>query len=294
MKGFDGQGSVEPGDDFELALDAVYGCRWWMLPRPPVSCWPHQAGERWTRSLLRGSFGYDWNPGRNEAVCRCENVLIVNSSHLVPVPDCGCGFWAYWDLQKHSTGTLPVCGIVKGTGRTLIGERGFRSQYAEIVALHVPPSAGLTLIAPGIKFIGRSPNRKIKKDEEILAAAWMAVIGDRLAQLYPGAVIYETQRAMLASHPLNGKSLLPPPPLAAPFVSLGSDRIVISRGLLCADPAAHPPGCPCKVPWITPPPASDLSLTGDGALMIISHGTLCASTQSHPDTCSCLLTGRGQ
>jgi hypothetical protein len=54
-----------------------------------------------------------------------------------------CGFWAYWKPQEHSiTGSsdafLPILGVVRGTGRTLIGPLGFRSQQARIIALHLP------------------------------------------------------------------------------------------------------------------------------------------------------------
>lgn len=58
-----------------------------------------------------------------------------------PVPDeeCTCGFYAYSDeAHMDRPGGSNVIGIIRGTGRTLIGSRGFRCQRAEIVALVDP------------------------------------------------------------------------------------------------------------------------------------------------------------
>lgn len=69
--------------------------------------------------------------------------------NLVPVHECGCGFWAYWKpeiygsettphIQKSSqsyTVCVPLFGMIEGTGRTIIGEKGFRCRKAKITAV---------------------------------------------------------------------------------------------------------------------------------------------------------------
>lgn len=80
----------------------------------------------------------------------------VPYTHLsaVPDPECSCGFWAYWDglpvsdfdcslpalRFSKSLGyalTLPVGGVIEGSGHTIIGEKGFRCEYAKITDLAV-------------------------------------------------------------------------------------------------------------------------------------------------------------
>lgn len=61
--------------------------------------------------------------------------------HDAPDDNCVCGFYAYTDPQHEEIQTsllVPVLGLIKGHGRTLIGSRGFRCQKAEIVALVDP------------------------------------------------------------------------------------------------------------------------------------------------------------
>lgn len=68
---------------------------------------------------------------------------MMQPSHEVPHPACGCGFWAYWTPDaagKHPVGAsnLPVLGVVEATGRVIHGELGFRAQKCQIIALHTP------------------------------------------------------------------------------------------------------------------------------------------------------------
>jgi hypothetical protein len=65
-----------------------------------------------------------------------------------PVPDesCQCGFYAYNRLEyaeQDSIRYVLILGIIRGFGRTLIGDRGFRCEKAEIVALLDPNRYGL-------------------------------------------------------------------------------------------------------------------------------------------------------
>lgn len=80
---------------------------------------------------------YFWEPGRNVATCATSF-----SPHQPPGPACGCGLYACHDFMEFAGGTLPVGfasrGIVlagvAGTGIVRIHERGWRAQFARIVA----------------------------------------------------------------------------------------------------------------------------------------------------------------
>jgi hypothetical protein len=288
MDGFDGEAHLDPEDDFEFAVGEVIGLRWWTLVKPPRDCRPREADSKWPVKALTGSYGGAWQSGRNEAVCLRYGRPSADSEHKIPWEPCGCGYWAYWDLQSHGASEIRVCGVVKGTGRTLIGTKGFRSQYAEIIALHVPMQ--------DLAYRQWNREKPPEKSLDDLVNAWMAVIGDRVAQMYPTAAIYETQRMMLADHPLDMsyKNLLPPlPPLPppSPVTLVGGSRISVSRDFLCTDPSSHQLGCTCKVPWVSPPPQEDISLTGDGSSIIISSGNLCVDTQNHRSNCFCIISG---
>lgn len=160
-----------------------------------------------------------------------------------------CGFWAYWDVAglaanrvSMSGRGLPVLGVISGYGRVLIGDKGFRSEKAEITALapafsiqaEVPwegsadfadqgwlsgsasgsatlrPSAGSD---PFLSWAGQHAANELRDRESAdvrrraqeHADAWMAVIQARLMGMYPGARVYATAAGLLASERIEGK-----------------------------------------------------------------------------------------
>lgn len=123
---------------------------------------------------LEGANNYRWQPGRQEATCTnmpTGLAQLTQVSYRGPQPSfyeilehpvvheppetriaCGCGFWGYFDPEinlcthfTHMSGLTPrksgdyvtvgVFGVIKGSGRVIVGEKGFRSQYAEIAGL---------------------------------------------------------------------------------------------------------------------------------------------------------------
>jgi hypothetical protein len=154
---------------------------------------------------------------------------------------CGCGFWAYWDMaglsaNRFSTSGrgLPVLGVIEGTGRVLLGEKGFRSQRARITALAPafsiqaevswrgpqrspwdrPPNFSDSYGATPNQLTGdpylswaedQNEEKQIQLRAQQHADAWMAVIQDRLGQMYPGAQVYATASGLLASVKTEGK-----------------------------------------------------------------------------------------
>lgn len=172
MSGFSEQGTPE---NWDLAIGEVYGYRWWKLRVPARFAGYAEAPEvvldvKDTR--LIGANSKAWDAGRNEAVCTVVGRTSVPSwddlingrepyEHEPPEirEACGCGFWAYFDqflpanthFPKLGSGKpyrgdgniveIPVFGVIKGSGRVIIGEKGFRAQHAEIVGLCLPELA---------------------------------------------------------------------------------------------------------------------------------------------------------
>lgn len=244
MAGFDGF-EIQPAGDLVVpdVFGTVRGYRWWSMSAPPLHESPAHADRVWPSRVLQGTRDL-WLPGENVAKC------LANGAHdpsLIPLENCGCGFWAYWRLQSHDigAGSLPVCGVVEGYGAVLIGEKGFRAAKARIVALHLPFTIMPADYVPHDpereygshnpwwnhpKFTGKVhhigypaplgsqvppqpppvPELDAASAEERAGAAqaradaaeaWMAVIGDRLATLYPDAQVFETRQAMEKTFP---------------------------------------------------------------------------------------------
>lgn len=88
--------------------------------------------------LLRAvAMGYEWLRGVNRATCAYDH------EHKPPVKDCrrtghGCGFYGWHtgfpdgfeDPVKY-----PVLGVIRVSGRIILGTKGFRAEKAEIEAL---------------------------------------------------------------------------------------------------------------------------------------------------------------
>lgn len=142
------------GLPFEFAVGEVYGLRMWHM-------------DQYGRLRARNWEGAPpWRPGVNVAKCvkrklesvsagayrvptgGFEFVVDDNPGHDVPSEGCSCGFYAYTDnlhaeVKSHArNGEEPVLGIIKGTGKTLIGTQGFRCEKAEIVAFRDPTRGG--------------------------------------------------------------------------------------------------------------------------------------------------------
>ena len=161
--GFDGAGR----QDFDLALGHVTGFRWWRLAAPDLACSPVHADRDWARTPLAGQTGHWWEPGVQEAKCNTD------PQHKPPVEyegagngqtHCGCGWWCYWEPREHAFtvagAALPVLGVVAGTGRTLLGPLGFRSQQARVIALHLACQIVVTDPAPPPQEFSYGPPRR--------------------------------------------------------------------------------------------------------------------------------------
>jgi hypothetical protein len=225
-------GFAETGQrEFPFAVGSVSGLRQWTLNGPDFSLDPHGAEQNWPLAPLTGATGYQWPPGVLEATCNNGHQHVPPVEKLPDGTRDGCGFWAYWDmagLAGHRAATsgrgLPVLGVIQGYGRTLIGERGFRSQKARIIALapaftiqaevslksqsswDAPHSPADHFEPDGL----RSPEQlleyeQVHREAQQHADAWLAVIQDRLGQMYPSARVFATAGGLLASVKTEGK-----------------------------------------------------------------------------------------
>jgi len=209
------------------------GYRWWYLPAPDLSRSPADADEWWDpdwKNLLHGQRA-PWVPGVNTAACLNDARYTTGQPHdpeTIPDATCGCGFWAYWQLQHRQVGsqnsTIPVCGVIKGWGRTRRGPLGFRCVKARILAVTLPSPvvpvigsqsrSGWRLAFPDVREAGDGGRVIVLSGKtgydlngpEIRAAlshaeAWTAVIGDRIEQMYPGVRVFQSVNAMRAVFP---------------------------------------------------------------------------------------------
>lgn len=81
---------------------------------------------------------YTWKPGENRAKC------IGGRNHRAGQLNCACGFYAYWDGEnsRHvGFNDYQVEGVIEAWGLITVGTRGFRAEYAKIVALVIPNPA---------------------------------------------------------------------------------------------------------------------------------------------------------
>jgi hypothetical protein len=131
----------------EPVVGAVRGFRWWRLT------------GSWLTSPWRGDVR--WGRNDNVATCLGRRWLLRWKPHGVPhdrgVPEteCSCGFYAMlrapgdgvdapgcWPLNPALSGgpIALVFGVVRGAGRVVVGQYGWRAERACIDALYVPPS----------------------------------------------------------------------------------------------------------------------------------------------------------
>lgn len=164
-------------DDWDLAMGKVIGYRTWTFRRhslycryrrdSPISFNTREAIQRsyepkffgcHCESGLSGNWGGYWDTSTLKAECKTSNYAISTFTGL-SVPDrcervlddpdgCGCGIWAYWRLPgnqpsiAHNNLSLlsqywQVAGRIEGTGRVVIGKKGFRCERAKLTDLAV-------------------------------------------------------------------------------------------------------------------------------------------------------------
>lgn len=151
----------------EFAAGSVFGFRNWVYdPR---------------RQQICGMYNWLWPPREKVYLAKCSRLIAwfpdkgkqFIPEHDVPSPDvCSCGFYAYW---KPSPCISPnpdrIIGVIEGFGRTLIGNRGFRSEKARITGLCIPDSSSLSKVVGIHKSLSEKYDVPVYTDEEELLAS---------------------------------------------------------------------------------------------------------------------------
>lgn len=224
----------------ELVIGTVRGYRWWTLPRPPLKVNPAYAEQAWPRTPLYGARDA-WAPGENTAECQQNPVVPLHADPAPGrYCSCGFwATWQPASCTLYQRDSLQVCGVIEAWGQLQLGTISFRAQKARIAALYVaselipdwPGTRAWSVGSPGelsgalarAGFTGRVheyaplsgrlhegawyqrespwPTPDQLAAAEVSAQAWLAVIGDRLEQQYPGVRVFETAEAMYRCFP---------------------------------------------------------------------------------------------
>lgn len=107
---------------------------------------------------------HTWRPGVNTA--RCLRWSTISGArvdrHDAPGVNCNCGFYAYGRTEHAAEfahyQSRTVIGVVKATGRIIVGDRGMRAQYMEIAGLIKPATHQTPHISMGNEEIERNHN----------------------------------------------------------------------------------------------------------------------------------------
>lgn len=234
LHGYSEQGAP---DDWDLAMGTVRGYRWWKIDIPESWAGVRSRDDEGPKKLednevprMVGANQQEWKPGKIEAKCvKNLGFSAIDRNHEPPEwrTSCGCGFWAYFDKDlrcdevlynwqrsttqgKGWTG-IAVFGTVRGSGRVIVGEKGFRSQYAEVESLAIGACSVRELMTwdvqakeggPKSYYMdgwGVSSNKVAASDEEVLSR--MAMIEDLLGRAYPNARILSSEKALTCLYP---------------------------------------------------------------------------------------------
>ena len=180
--------------------------------------------RRWEVTLDMGlkALAHDdvWPPALR-AGCRQPD-----TDHAAPAASCACGIYACHrpdDPQLAGISVLhPGCvvtGVVEAWGRAEVGVRGFRAQYARIVALAyvMPTQANLVEALGDSRYTFGEQCRTELPDGRIVKTADLFLhLGSprkwerRLRGRYPGVAIFRDPAAMVAAFPpVDVSALLP-------------------------------------------------------------------------------------
>lgn len=137
---------------------------------------PLRGWREWalTANGLRGSQGRLWSPGRNTAQCHGKHAATLRAledaliAAGIPAPDhtvepwCTCGLYSWKRPDRITARTAKLAGVVELWGRVLVGEHGYRAQYARVVAICGPPG----------RIGGARPARPTHEERKAVAARY--------------------------------------------------------------------------------------------------------------------------
>lgn len=124
------------------AISPIIAMRAWAWDRNGMAKTPRLMAWASNPIASRDYLYPTWRPGVNCATCRLDNWPSDYGRHTNPAPsvNCRCGFWGLADATRVPTECWRskfdfVSGIVKMWGRIVVGEYGFRAEYASVERL---------------------------------------------------------------------------------------------------------------------------------------------------------------
>lgn len=143
------------------------------------------------RSLV---YDYQWTDGINRAVC-ARTTTWNKPAAPCPFPNkrCSHGFYAYYDEDYYPVSfdgnTIIVSGVIDGFGRCVIGEKGYRSEYARLVALVSP-----------LRY-----SRSVLSDMKLTSQALEERVNSTMERLFPTVPIFDSVEELRKVIPLPGR-----------------------------------------------------------------------------------------
>ncbi|MCX5044658.1 hypothetical protein OG921_15935 [Aldersonia sp. NBC_00410] len=114
-------------------------------------------------SITHGS-GH-WNDGRCLAIC---TVHPDDPDHMVPSEDCTCGIYAWWRpeqlLDQYEDHAKRVIAVIRMEGACIEGDRGVKSNAAEIVAWWVADCDDTAMLAAACEASAPGARRFFDRD----------------------------------------------------------------------------------------------------------------------------------
>ena len=171
------------------------------------------------------NFPIIWEPGVNTAQCagyRGDPVRYESTTHVAPMGRCTCGFYAR-HTPFHPSFPTSVGGVIKASGRVILGTAGFRAQYAEIEALYFSQGWGTPMMldqynvtmldqynvpiyrefgAMVLDFPPISVDQLLPKPEDI--RAWMPTMGFNFNGILTDEQVSEFLKIFNGSPPITG------------------------------------------------------------------------------------------
>lgn len=182
----------------ELVPGKLRGYRIWRIPSSK-------------RLVLKSTNAtYEWEPGDNRATC--DNIHIKYSA--APTPYCACGFYAKYKsnspefLGMAISSASSVIGVIDAWGKIQLGTKGFRAQYARIVA--IAPFVPITIANRNTtKFIAESYGVEFYERVEYLTEVYPAPDMSDLLPKEPKTLYNITD--IIATNQPSGQGITVPP-----------------------------------------------------------------------------------
>jgi hypothetical protein len=132
---------------------------------------------------------YTWRSKKETATC-------IKGHESAPILHCTCGFYGYYEPNWLSQQYHHCCtGVVKASGRVILGSKGIRAEHMEIEALSLHVHSNF------IKF----SERKFSVDTDI---SLLRMLFDRTCAAYEIPNVYYDFKEMLYRHPVDDPSNL--------------------------------------------------------------------------------------